>query len=44
MHYIEKFNYTEIAERLQISPHTVSNHMTRALKDLRENLKNIDAS
>ena len=44
LHYIEKLNYTEIAERLQISPNTVSNHMTRALKDLRENLKNIDAS
>lgn len=44
LHYIEKLNYTEIAEQLQISPNTVSNHMTRALKDLRENLKNIDAS
>jgi RNA polymerase sigma-70 factor (ECF subfamily) len=44
LHYIEKLNYTEIAEKLQISSNTVSNHMTRALKDLRENLKNIDAS
>ncbi len=40
LHYIEKLSYREIADQLQISSHTVSNHMTRALKQLREHLKN----
>ena len=44
LHYIEKLNYTEIAEELHISSNTVSNHMTRGLKGMRENLKNIDVS
>lgn len=41
MHYIEKLSYAEIAAQLHISPSTISNHMTRALKSLRENLKKI---
>jgi RNA polymerase sigma-70 factor (family 1) len=39
MHYIDKLSYAEIAEQLGISPNTISNHMTKALKLLRENLK-----
>lgn len=39
LHYIEKFSYAEIAEQLQISVNTVGNHMARALKGLRGNLK-----
>ncbi|MBS1601430.1 MAG: RNA polymerase sigma-70 factor [Bacteroidetes bacterium] len=41
LHYIEKLSHTEIAAQLHISSHTVSNHITKALKVLRENLKNI---
>lgn len=39
LHYIEKFSYAEIADQLQISVNTVGNHITRALKGLREHLK-----
>lgn len=39
LHYIEKFSYAEIADQLQISVNTVGNHIARALKGLRENLK-----
>jgi len=39
LHYIKKINHSKIAEMLQISTNTVSNHMTKALKHLRENLK-----
>lgn len=41
LHYIEKLSYAEIAGILNISPATISNHMTRALKSLRESLKKI---
>jgi RNA polymerase sigma-70 factor (ECF subfamily) len=40
MHYIEKLSYTEIADILKISTSTVSNHMVKGLKLLREYLKN----
>ena len=39
LHYIEKLSYAEIADQLQISVNTVSNHVARALKGLRGNLK-----
>lgn len=39
LHYIEKFSYAEIADQLQISVNTVGNHVARALKGLRGNLK-----
>ena len=39
LHYIEKLSYAEIAGQLNISSNTVSNHMTKALKKLREILK-----
>ncbi|QEH43248.1 RNA polymerase sigma-70 factor [Chitinophaga sp. XS-30] len=41
LHYIEKLSYAEIAGMLNITPATISNHMTRALKSLRESLKKI---
>lgn len=39
LHYVEKLSYKEISEQLGISPATISNHMTRALKLLRQLLK-----
>ena len=39
MQYIDKLTHVEIAEKLGISKHTVSNHMHRALKELRSTLK-----
>jgi RNA polymerase sigma-70 factor, ECF subfamily len=39
LHYIENMNYEEIAIELKISKHTVSNHMSRALKGLRNDLE-----
>jgi RNA polymerase sigma-70 factor (ECF subfamily) len=39
LHYIEKLSYAEIADQLQISVNTVGNHIARALKGLRGNLK-----
>ena len=39
LHYIEKLSYKEIAEQLNISAATISNHIQRALKTLREVLK-----
>ena len=39
MQYVDKLTYVEIAEKLGISKYTVSNHMDRALKELRSNLK-----
>lgn len=42
LHYIEQLSYAEIASRLQISPATISNHMTRALKILRQELRKND--
>jgi RNA polymerase sigma-70 factor (ECF subfamily) len=39
MQYLEKLTHVEIAEKLGISKHTVSNHMDRALKELRATLK-----
>lgn len=41
LHYIEKLSYSKIAGILNITPSTISNHMTRALKSLRESLKKI---
>ncbi|SIO14466.1 RNA polymerase sigma-70 factor [Chitinophaga niabensis] len=41
LHYIEKLSHAAIAEQLQISKHTVSGHIDRALKQLREDLKKI---
>lgn len=40
LHYIEKLSYAEIADMLNISTSTVSNHMVKGLKLLREYLKN----
>lgn len=39
LHYIEKLSHAAIAEQLQISKYTVSGHIDRALKQLREDLK-----
>jgi RNA polymerase sigma-70 factor (family 1) len=39
MQYIDKFTHIEIAEKLGISKYTVSNHIDRALKKLRAELK-----
>lgn len=39
LHYIEKLSYKEIAEQLHISPATISNHISGALKILRQELK-----
>lgn len=39
MQYIDKLTHVEIAQQLGISKHTVSNHMNRALKELRATLK-----
>jgi RNA polymerase sigma-70 factor, ECF subfamily len=37
---VEGLKYSEIAERLQISVNTIENHMSRALKTIREKLDN----
>lgn len=42
MHYLDQKSHAEIAQTLSISLSTVSNHMTRALKQLREYLKEIN--
>ena len=39
LHYIEKLSYKEISAQLNISPSTISNHISRALKILRQELK-----
>ncbi|WP_119078876.1 RNA polymerase sigma-70 factor [Chitinophaga alhagiae] len=39
LHYIEKMSHVAIAQQLQISKFTVSGHIDRALKQLREDLK-----
>lgn len=39
LHYIEKLSHAHIAEQLRISKSTVSGHMDRALRQLREDLK-----
>ncbi|GHT75111.1 DNA-directed RNA polymerase sigma-70 factor [Bacteroidia bacterium] len=39
MSRVEQLSYHEIAEQLQISPNTVENHISKALKLLREGLK-----
>jgi len=39
MQYLDKLTHVEIAAKLGISKHTVSNHMDRALKELRATLK-----
>ena len=38
LHYIEGLKYSEIAERLNISVNTIENHISRALKTIREKL------
>jgi RNA polymerase sigma-70 factor (family 1) len=38
LHRIEGLKYSEISERLNISVNTIENHMSRALKTIRENL------
>jgi RNA polymerase sigma-70 factor (ECF subfamily) len=40
LHKIEGLKYNEIAERLHISVNTIENHMSRALKTIREKLRN----
>jgi RNA polymerase sigma-70 factor, ECF subfamily len=40
MHNIDGLKYSEIAERLNISVNTIENHMSRALKTIREKLGN----
>lgn len=40
LHKVEGLKYTEIAERLHISVNTIKNHMSHALKTVREKLKN----
>lgn len=37
MHRIEGFNYSEIAELLQISPRTVEDHLAKSMKFIHEN-------
>ena len=41
LHKVEGLKYSEIAERLNISVNTIENHMSRALKTIREKLGNI---
>lgn len=38
--YLQEMSYREVAAALEVSIKTVENHMTLALKDLREKLKN----
>jgi len=40
LHKIEGLKYSEISERLGISVNTIENHMSRALKTIREKLGN----
>jgi RNA polymerase sigma-70 factor (ECF subfamily) len=40
LHKVEGLKYAEIAERLNISENTIENHMSRALKTIREKLGN----
>lgn len=40
LHKVEGLKYSEIAERLNISVNTVENHMSRALKTIREKIEN----
>ena len=40
LHRVEGLKYSEIAERLHISVNTIENHMSRALKTIREKLGN----
>jgi len=40
LHRVEGLKYNEIAERLHISVNTIENHMSRALKTIREKLGN----
>jgi len=40
LHRVEALKYNEIAERLNISVNTIENHMSRALKTIREKLGN----
>jgi len=40
LHRIEGLKYAEISERLNISINTIENHMSRALKTIREKLGN----
>jgi RNA polymerase sigma-70 factor (ECF subfamily) len=40
LHRVKGFKYSEIAESLNISVNTVENHMSRALKSIREKLGN----
>lgn len=40
LHKVEGMKYNEIAERLSISVNTIENHMSRALKTIREKIGN----
>ena len=40
MHKVDGLKYSEIAERLHISENTIENHISRALKTIREKLGN----
>jgi len=40
LHKVEALKYNEIAERLHISVNTIENHMSRALRTIREKLGN----
>ena len=40
LHRVESLKYNEISERLHISVNTIENHMSRALKTIREKLGN----
>lgn len=40
MHYLDHLSHAQIADQLHISKSTVSSHMDRALKELRNGLKN----
>ncbi|MFO7619688.1 MAG: RNA polymerase sigma-70 factor [Bacteroidales bacterium] len=42
LHRVKGFKYSEIAERLKISPNTIENHMSRALKTIRAKLEFYD--
>jgi len=40
LHRVERLKYSEISERLGISVNTIENHMSRALRTIREKLGN----
>ncbi len=41
LHYVKGLSHAQIAEKLGVSPHTVRNHVSKALRILRSELKNV---